>query len=133
MGINAAPSLAGPECKYVAFAEQVNYYQAKEDCERRGMALAMVRSKEDEADLMKAIRAYPGFVAWLGATDEGHEGDWRWPNGDGLSYKNWAPGQPDNWHNFEHCMMVFTKFQRAGQWNDVHCKYFRVGYVCQMG
>jgi len=69
-------------------------------------------------------------VAWLGASDQDTEGEWRWFNGIqfpathmqsyseyGKVYTNWHTGEPNNANNEEHCAC----YKPVLGWNDVSC------------
>jgi len=55
-----------------------------------------------------------GQTVWLGGTDEGSEGDWRWVTGEPWAYTNWAAGQPNNEADAEHALA----FESEGWWVD---------------
>ena len=61
----------------------------------------------------------------LGATDQGHEGEWVWASGEKMEYANWSEGEPDN------CGDLATKGEctpenflsydpdNPGKWDDI--------------
>lgn len=53
---------------------------------------------------------------WIGCTDEGSEGSWRWSDGSKLSYQNWNPGEPNNSGGTEHYAELLGS---NGRWNDL--------------
>lgn len=56
--------------------------------------------------------------AWIGFSDEGHEGDWRWVTNEPVRYANWNAGEPNNAGGREnHCDFLVD---RGGRWNDVN-------------
>ena len=101
-----------------------NYYElvndgmcwrdAKEECEEKGGHLAIITSQDEESfieNLIEKNRASNIYHFWLGASDEGEEGVWKWLDGkvfwrggpaaqggqsvDGM-YQKWLPSQPNN-------------------------------------
>lgn len=78
-----------------------------------------------------SILTNPGPSVWLGGTDGGSEGRWRWANGKAAfqNYMNWAPGQPDNAGSGEHCMR-FPSDRTTNMWDDFDCNT-QLPYVCQ--
>lgn len=64
---------------------------------------------------------------WMGASDEGAEGQWRWltdsndlfyAGDEAKLFANWAGGEPNNAGSAgEHCAI----FLRTGEWNDESC------------
>ena len=56
----------------------------------------------------------------IGATDAAYEGNFIWDaTREPLTYKNWIPGQPDNYYGAENC--AHMTFGYNGQWNDLMC------------
>lgn len=93
-------------------------------------------------------------VGWIGASDLGHEGDWRWVVGPeagtqfwsgstygspvGSSYVSWDTNQPDNanWYpgsTDENCAQIGMIATMTTKWNDMPCIYPMPGYVVEYG
>ena len=50
-----------------------------------------------------------GFLSgdtWIGLRDNGRGKNWHWTDGSSLSYKNWSPGNPNNFNGNQHCGQV---------------------------
>lgn len=69
-------------------------------------------------------------MLWIGASDIGHEGLWKWVNGAGVSMKNgyWKKGEPNGRRN-ENCLHIWPA--KGGKWNDSRCKN-KWNFVCQI-
>ena len=66
---------------------------------------------------------------WIGYTDEGTEGQWRWTGtGTSASYTNWTTGEPKNIIGNEDCAAIYAH----GQWNALPCSTNAV-FVCEKG
>jgi len=74
--------------------------------------LVVVTSEEQNAFLQKQLPG-KGAKAWIGLTDAAEEGVYRWVDGTGARYTNWAPGEPNNAGD-EH----FVEMYPDGRWND---------------
>ena len=77
-----------------------------------------------------SLLALDGLNAvWIGYTDEGTEGQWRWTGtGTPASYTNWYPGEPKNIIGNEDCAAIYVH----GQWNALPCSTNAV-CVCEKG
>ena len=51
---------------------------------------------------------------FIGGTDAGSEGVWRWSDETPWDYDNWARGQPDNRKGSQHYLLKFS----SGKWDD---------------
>jgi len=73
----------------------------------------------------------PNNGYWIGATDNGAEGTWRWAAGPEagttIGYANWNPGQPDNAGGAENWA---TKNLFGPEWND-WCLTCHTNYVVE--
>ena len=87
-------------------------------CGGRGGHLATVSSPAEQA--LVWTTAMPAMMpAWIGATDAGTEGSWRWTTGEPFD-PIWGATQPDNAGGAEHCAVIWPDFD--GAWADVACE-----------
>ena len=94
------------------------WQKAKSYCEKQGGYLAIITSAEENDFIYRNIVRRVGYEnAYFGLTDEGHEDDWKWVNGEEATYTNWADGEPNNEGMGENYAMFYWKFT-DGRWND---------------
>ena len=119
------------EVTYKFYPEAKNWYQAKDSCRQHGGELAMIRSADEQARVLRVRGLWRQFI-WVGATDEGHEGQWLYVNGDGVSYTDWTPSEPNNAHGNENCLSLRAIRRQAvgGRWNDHNC-HTLFPFVCE--
>ncbi|XP_077622321.1 C-type lectin domain family 4 member F isoform X1 [Crocuta crocuta] len=97
-----------------------SWHEAEQFCVSQGAHLASVTSEEEQAFLVKFTST---SYHWIGLTDRGKEGFWRWVDGTPFnafrSRAFWGTNQPDNWRHVdgqtEDCVHIEQK------WNDMHC------------
>lgn len=112
---------------YKVYTTRVSWHEAKKRCEAAGGHLACVESKQENDFLTRIAK---GRLCFLGGTDSGAEGDWRWINGKSLTFTNWGPNEPNNAHGGEHYLAIVSK----GQWNDREAAHRVIkGYICEWG
>jgi len=80
-----------------------------------------------------ALGSSPGTYVWLGGTDEGTEGTWRWHNGEPWVFQSWAPdtgfgSEPNNSDGVEHYLEMGRTAN--SEWNDVSADS-RNYFVCE--
>ncbi|MBI1839570.1 MAG: hypothetical protein HYR88_01810 [Verrucomicrobia bacterium] len=107
------------------------WQQAKADAELRGGHLATIINDLEWQDVRSVLgAALEGKNLWLGGTDEGTEGNWRWVTGEKWSFTNWRPGEPSNdslgnGHGAPENYLIIWGNETAGvdgnklYWNDV--------------
>lgn len=109
---------------YALIKEPVTWYTAKHKCEEMGGHLVILDSPSElkfVVDLCKKAEA----SAWMGASDEESEGDWRWIDGSDAS-KLVAPFVSPNKHNIENFLCFSASLNML---ND--CGSDRLFYVCE--
>ena len=134
--------------RYEIILGAFNWEQARVDAITRGGHLATVINSTEWADLKASLGAtLRGKNLWLGGTDEGSEGTWRWITGEKWSYTNWRVGNPDNdslgnGHGApENYLMIWgnetaTRDGDSAYWNDVPITggvLARNGYILERG
>lgn len=90
----------------------MNWHAARAEAQRLGGELATIRSQAEQDWIHATFGS--GRNLWMGFTDEGTEGQWRWASGESVRYTNWAPGEPNNLGG-EHWAHFRTP---DGRWND---------------
>jgi 5-hydroxyisourate hydrolase-like protein (transthyretin family) len=92
------------------------WHEAKADAANRGGHLATVTSAAENS----FIAGLNSQIAWLGATDNGQEGLWKWITGEPFSFANWYAGadgqEPDNYLGVQH--FLITHFNGNDVWGD---------------
>ena len=71
-----------------------------------------------------------GSSGWIGLTDQGLEGNFRWIDGESPTFTNWAPGQPDNNQNQEHYVAI-NLASSAKYWSDASDSFATDGYIVE--
>ncbi|HAM70678.1 MAG TPA: hypothetical protein DCM86_03445, partial [Verrucomicrobiales bacterium] len=83
--------------RYEIVPGSFTWQEAKADAELRGGHLATIVSDLEWSDMKGVLgTALYGKNLWLGGTDEGTEGTWRWITGEPWKFSNWRLGEPGN-------------------------------------
>ncbi|KAM5214507.1 C-type lectin domain family 10 member A-like [Hipposideros larvatus] len=94
--------------------------EAEKYCQLENAHLVVINSREEQ----NFVQEHTGSsYTWMGLSDP--EGIWKWVDGTEYetNFKNWKPGQPDDWHGHglgggEDC----AHFHSDGRWNDDVCQ-----------
>lgn len=125
---------------YKFFPEQLSWKEAKARCESMGGRLVMVETLEENAFVASLVAEGGKVDAWIGATDEGSEGQWRWVDGHLMTWTNWHTDQkqPNNKGGVEHFGLMSNLKLPSGktmgwQWSDQpnESTQHQPGYVCE--
>ncbi|KAJ8781314.1 hypothetical protein J1605_011298 [Eschrichtius robustus] len=96
------------------------WQEAEQFCVSQGAHLASVTSEEEQAFLIQFTSA---SYHWIGLTDSGLQGFWRWTDGtpfnSARSSAFWDKNQPDNWRHGNGLTEDCVHMQR--KWNDMYC------------
>merc|ERR1719203_2602279 len=107
---------------FLVGSSTMTWTDAEAWCVSNGRHLASILDANMNAAAVKAC----GGTCWIGGTDALVEDDWAWSDGNGWSYTNWAPGEPNDWGNAEDCVQMYSK----GMWNDNRCSGSRQRPLC---
>jgi hypothetical protein len=123
---------------YLICTVQASWPVAETDCEAHGMRLVRIDDAAENAWVHQVAFTYGVDRNWLGGSDLGQMGDWRWADGTqfwsgedtgtpvGGRYANWESGEPNDYGDDEHCLVMFNK----ATWNDDSCSAIH-RYVCE--
>jgi hypothetical protein len=113
--------------------------------------LVTIRSASEADAVLHAMRSViGGGFAWIGATDDRGEGDWRWvgdnvnggipdsfwsgrANGNPVNgaYVNWNSGEPNDFFGEDYADIAGPNTLAAGKWNDLSAEAERGEYVVE--
>ncbi|XP_076643425.1 C-type lectin-like isoform X7 [Halictus rubicundus] len=99
------------------FKHKVPWNTAREICMREGGQLPMIDSAEKEAVFRSWMTNETLTGVWLGVHDLFEQGTWLTLSGERvatMSYYPWAEGEPNNWHEEQHCGVLWLKATAAG-------------------
>jgi Lectin C-type domain len=83
--------------RYEIIPGRFSWGTAKADAEQRGGHLATVINAQEWADIKAVLGTQlNGKNLWLGGTDDGTEGNWRWVTGEKWSFTHWRTNEPGN-------------------------------------
>ncbi len=103
-----------------ALTAPMTWHAARVEALRLGGELATVRSQAEQDWLYSTLGGAENL--WIGFTDEGQEGRWRWSSGETVRYTAWASGEPNNLNGVEHWAHITPRaglpYGANGRWND---------------
>ncbi|XP_078692099.1 aggrecan core protein-like [Branchiostoma floridae x Branchiostoma belcheri] len=121
---------------YKLVNKKVSFSTAYQKCKGMGANLASISDGQENSFIASIISDASDDMVWIGLQHK------RWTDGSAVSYKNWAPGQPDdNWFfGGENCIVIykndgrdawiFTSKRYKGEWNDRKCSD-RKPFICK--
>ena len=129
--LTAGPTVTYKDSTYTLIDDKpYTWHEARIKAEQLGGHLATLTNLEENYIVFDKLDLR-GINVWLGATDEGSEGKWRWVTGEPWTYNNWGPHGNDNANNREHYLHFHGEFE--AQWND-HTNFHatNLGFVLEL-
>jgi PKD repeat protein len=97
--------------------------EARLAAENMGGYLTTVDDFNENNWLQNAIIMTHSYQSmWIGLTDEAEEEVWLWTNGETAGYRNWMPGQPDNYGGPE----PYAAMVDRGNWDDYNGQLYGI-------
>jgi len=116
---------------YLLCAERMAWFNGRMLCEGVGYTLAQVDDAREDAFIFGEMRMRGFGDTWIGLTDQGDEGAWKWSDGTALAYTHWDSGEPnDGGQGGEDCGLIMASDGRASEWDDRPCEGTRT-FVCE--
>jgi len=116
--------------------ELMNYDNAMEYCNQRGMDLLSINSQSES----EFLRGHYQGITWTSGKRVGNSNNWKWMSSikinspwpahsadDGI-WRNWVAGEPNARPGVEDCIEV--KPHEEGKWNDRTCQ-FENNVICE--
>ena len=116
----------GDQC-YEFFNDRLTWQEAQTHCGQYDGHLAVIYDQETNDYLAGNATLFEYFID---GTDLNDEGQWKWKTtGEIIQYSNWIDGQPDNYKDLEHCLVLCGTIHK-GRWNDMPC-HMSIPFICQ--
>ncbi|XP_045185075.2 brevican core protein-like [Mercenaria mercenaria] len=113
----------------------MNWVQAKANCESLGGRLADIKSQEEQTFIERNILPSAVNLYWIGGKD--NSSGFVWLDGTGVSagYNYWHDGEPSaSEGNVEYCIMLYQRQDNTTYtWSDAPCESenFVLGSLCE--
>lgn len=113
-----------PDLEYVD--KPMTWKGALEYCRSMGKQLLEIHNQKEYNEVIEMAKKHnprPSF--WIAATDEGHEGEFLYPNKKKVP-ELWSQNQPDNGRGGqrEDCLEFTYRWSDPPVWNDVPCESY---------
>ncbi|VDI53499.1 C-type lectin superfamily 17 member A [Mytilus galloprovincialis] len=115
---------------YLFSNDNKDWIGAQSRCRKLGGSLTDIETNNELNFLNHEVRSR-FRVYWIGGTDNGTEGKFRWePSGQPFTVTNWSPGEPNNAGNNEDCV-YYNRQNGRNKWNDDNCNSI-FSYICEI-
>ncbi|XP_060567803.1 perlucin-like protein [Ruditapes philippinarum] len=92
-------------------------------CQHLSAYLVRVETLAENDFLKDLLSTTQAGNAWIGLTDQEHEGIWKWIDTDiPATFSDWGPGEPNNYQGQNEECVYFYSFKDY-MWNDGMCHH----------
>lgn len=135
-------SLKGAGAKWIRNPRNGHYYaatpfplpwrMAREWAQQHGGYLVVINNEAENKWLAENFDSDVQY--WIGLSDEHEEGKWQWVDGSEPEYTNWQAGEPDNYRQSQHYVIMNYKvpaknLTEPGFWNDIAIEEQRLAII----
>ncbi|XP_057699735.1 C-type lectin domain family 10 member A-like [Corythoichthys intestinalis] len=114
---------------YLTSTSKKTWYLSRNNCQSKGADLVIINS-QDEMEFVNGLLS-GATEGWIGLSDEGIEGHWKWVDGTLLTLSFWADDQPNSFDGDQDCVEHWHRSSGKGKWNDAKCSS-KKNWVCEM-
>nr|XP_020451795.1 CD209 antigen-like isoform X1 [Monopterus albus] len=115
-------------CYFTSVAKKT-WSQSREHCQSNGADLAIIESQEEMTFINGLYKS--DKEVWIGLTDEGIEGHWKWVDGTPMTTAYWGKGQPNSFDGRnQDCVEFWHRVSGTGDWNDENCNVEQ-NWICE--
>ncbi|KAM6939591.1 uncharacterized protein FYW49_008208 [Xenentodon cancila] len=116
-------------CYYTSTVKKT-WNMSRDFCKTMGADLAII-NREEEMTFINGLYSSDKEV-WIGLTDGGVEGQWKWVDGTPLTLSFWAKDQPNSHQGRnQDCVEFWHRATGNGDWNDESCTVEQ-NWICEM-
>ena len=119
--------------EYFLHVGKKSYAEARVYCKNVGGKLMEPKSPQVNAIvqfIVNSLGLRANWWVWIGIHDIHDEKNFVYDSdGKQISWRNFSPGQPDNYGRREHCVHVW---HGKGKWNDYPCEK-KLSFACERG
>ncbi|XP_030622320.1 macrophage mannose receptor 1-like [Chanos chanos] len=101
--------------RYIAINETKTWREAQSYCREHHTDLVSVRNQTENGMIRSLIKN--SSDTWIGLFRD----SWKWSDQSNSSFRNWAPGQPDNGKHDMNCTVIQVNGKDQGQWHNISC------------
>jgi hypothetical protein len=94
-----------------------SWTKAQTQAEKFGGYLVTIGSSAEQNFLIEAFGG--SELLWIGLSDRLIEGEFKWINGESVTYTNWSAGEPNNELVFGGEDYAAMNWRKPGEWNDL--------------
>ncbi|XP_023264465.1 macrophage mannose receptor 1-like [Seriola lalandi dorsalis] len=109
------------------------WHQAFTKCSDMGAHLLIINSQEEQFFINGQLPEFHQVDIpdiWIGLSDMGQDGDFKWVDKSTIEFSNYGPGWPRNTAGVWDCGQIFTG-NYDGKWETTNC-FKSLGYICEM-
>jgi C-type mannose receptor len=101
------------------------FSQCQQHCESNGGSLATIKDKAEDDYVRQLVTTQQ--AVWIGLFESGEQdesGVWEWVNGMSDTWRNWQPGEPNEWCTDEDCGLMAPGLWDG--WVDASCTVHKI-------